>query len=611
MREVRPGLSRRAALSALLTDREHDLTLGAAATLVLAQVGLTAWALFTNWFYYDDLSLLLDAQEAGFGADYLLEPWNVHLMPFGRALVWVVAATGPLNWTAAASATLVVQLLANLAAVWMLVTLFGRRWGILVPLTLYLSTSMTVPALMWWTASLNQLTMQLGFFVAVAAAVRYFRGDGLRWAVAAYAGVAVGLVSDVKALLIVPVVAFLAVAYFSSGGIVRRLVGTVRRYWPAVVMGAVPGLGYAAYYASHTSGQTELPSVVDALEAVDNMLGTAFPAAVAGGPWRWTQKVGVAAPPDWAVHLSWILIVLVIVYSMLRRRRAGRAWALLAGYLAVLAGLVVTNRVAAFGADIGLEYRYLTDAACVVALTLGLAFLPVEGALESSEPRDPPLLTRAVPATAVVVVTALVAVSGTVSTVRYVNWWRDHNVGASFMETLASELEHHGVVDAADTPVPDPVMSGLLDPDNRVSRLSRLLPGELSFPEWSPALAVVAEDGTLREVEIDGGTAAAPGPIEGCGWQVDEDGLTIPLTNQTLDWTWWVRIGYLANADSPVTVEAGTSTVDAEVMAGLHDLYVKISGSFDSLRIDGLDPGVVMCVDAVEVGDPKPGGELP
>jgi hypothetical protein len=608
---VTPEPARRGSHSAALADREADLALGAAGLLVLAQTGLTAWALFTNWFFYDDFSLLMDARGARFDVGYLLEPWNVHLMPFGRAMAWVVAETGPLNWALAASATLVVQLLSSLAAVWMLVTLFGRRWAILVPLTAYLSTSMTVPALMWWTASLNQLTMQLGFFLAVGAAVRYFRGDGLRWALAAYGGVAIGLVSDVKAVLILPVVAFLAVAYFSSGGIGRRLVGTVRGYWPAIAIAGVASLGYAAYYATHTTGQTELPPLTDALGAVDTMVGTAFAAAATGGPWLWSHRSGIAAPPDWAVHLSWVLIVLVIGYGALRRRRTGRAWALLAGYLAALAGLLISNRVATYGVEIGLEYRYLTDAACALALSLGLAFLPLRGAVESSEPRDPPLLTRAVPTTVIVVVTALVAVSGTVSTVRYVSWWGAQNDGESFMRTVESDMRSHGVVDVADTAVPESVMSGLLDPDNRVSRLSSLLPGELDYPRGSPGLAMVSDDGSLRQVEIDGGTASMPGPTEGCGWRVDEDGLTIPLTNSTIDWTWWLRIGYLASADSPVVVEAGGTTVDAEVMTGLNDLYVKITGSFDSVRIDGLDPGAVMCVDAIEVGDPTPGGELP
>ena len=51
-----------------------------------------------------------------------------------------------LNWTLAATLTLGVQLLASAACLWMLVTLFGARWGILAPLALYLTSALSLPA---------------------------------------------------------------------------------------------------------------------------------------------------------------------------------------------------------------------------------------------------------------------------------------------------------------------------------------------------------------------------------------------------------------------------------------------------------------------------------
>ena len=56
-----------------------------------------------------------------------------------------------------------------------------RPLAVLAPLALYLTSGVTMPALMWWTACLNQLPIQLAFFLAVGAWVRYLRGDGLLW----------------------------------------------------------------------------------------------------------------------------------------------------------------------------------------------------------------------------------------------------------------------------------------------------------------------------------------------------------------------------------------------------------------------------------------------
>ena len=181
MRGLNRVVARRSAAHAASSTPETALVLGAAVALVVIQLALRGWALFTSWFFQDDISLLMDARSSRFDLSYLLEPWNNHLLPAERALMWLVADVGPLSWGVAVTSTLVIQALTSAAAVWMLVTLFGKRPGILVPLSLYLFTSLTVPAMMWWTACLNQLPIQLGFFVAIGAAVRYLRGDGLRW----------------------------------------------------------------------------------------------------------------------------------------------------------------------------------------------------------------------------------------------------------------------------------------------------------------------------------------------------------------------------------------------------------------------------------------------
>jgi hypothetical protein len=607
-------LERRAPAHASPGTDTGRLVLLAGLCMVVGQLVFRAWALYPSFFYLDDYSLLLEAQDRSLDGDYLLTPWNGHLMPGGRLVAWVVSQAGTLNWGLTATLTLALQAVTSLAALWMLITLAGRRWGILGPLALYLFTALTVSALMWWTACLNQLAMQLGFFVAVGAWVRYLRGRRFGWALAAYAGVAVGLLFDVKALLIVPVLVFLAAGWFCSGSPLARVRTLARRYWLSGVV-AVPALAaYLAYYTTHVTQPFERPGPELAGELADSMLGTAFLTAVVGGPWRWAPLAppnAFADPPGWTVQLAWVVAALVVLYGFLRRERTMRAWALLAGYLVVLMALVLVSRAPVFGSLIGLEYRYLTDGACVLALCTALAFLPLEGAEQSSRPRAELLLTRAVPRWTAAGLVVAVSASGLVSSVRQVGYWHHDNPSESYMHTLARDLANHGSVELVDRPAPEAIYPALFAPDNTVRRLTALVSRHVSFPDSSSRLLAVADDGGLRRAAIQLGVTSEPGPVENCGWPVHQRGKSIPLEDAAFDFDWWLRIGYLASHDSPVVVTAGESVVETSVSKGLGSLFVHVSGAFDDVRIDGVEPGTTICVDVVEVGQAVPGTAAP
>ena len=589
------------------------LVLTAALLMICAQLIFRAWALYPSYFYLDDYALLLDAKGQRLDASYALEPWNSHLMPGGRIVAWIVVHGGVLNWGLAATLTLLTQLLASLAALWMLRTLFGDRWAILAPLGIYLYSALTMAALMWWTACLNQLAMQLGFFVAVGAWVRYLRGDRLRWALVAYCGIAGGLLFDVKALLVAPVLIALAFGWFAEGSPWRRVRGLLRRYWRAALIATPPLMAYVVFYSTQVNQPFERATPDLAVELTGSMIGKAFLTAAFGGPWRWQPLAppnAFADPPAWAVTACCVAFALVVLYGMLRRRGTLRAWVLLLGYLLVLMALVLTSRGPVYGPLIGLEYRYLTDAACVLALCLGLAFLPIQGAVQSSRPRDPPLLLWRVPPWVVAALVTVVCLSGLLSSSRQVGFWHRDNASEPYMRTLAADLAAYGAVDLFDAPAPDSVYPAIFAPDNSVRRLASLISDRVSFPEVSPQLAVVGNDGGLRRAAIQPGVVSSPGPVPDCGWKVDSSGATIPLTGAAFDWIWWLRIGYLSSQDSPVTVSAGDTQVTTTVQRGPNSLYVRVSGTFDDVHLDGLDPGSSVCVDTIEVGQPIPGATL-
>ena len=101
-----------------------------------------------------------------------------------------------------------------------------------------------------------------------------------------------------------------------------------------------------------------------------------------GGPWRWsTTGYDIVNPPAALQQLSWAVGIVVVVVSCARRVRAWRAWALLAAWI-VAADIVpiVLGRLGGISASlVAVQARYLMDATPVLALCIGLAFLPVAG----------------------------------------------------------------------------------------------------------------------------------------------------------------------------------------------------------------------------------------
>lgn len=581
--------------------------------MIGAHLAVRAWAIWSSWFFLDDFNLLDQALVDTPRWEYLSEPYNGHLMPGGRLVAWVVSQSGHVDWGLAALIMLAVQALASLACLWMLLVLFGRRWGILVPLVLYTTSALSTPSFMWWAASLNQTPLQLAFFCAVGAWVRHLRGDGRRWLVATLAATAFGLFFWVKAVLIVPVLAFLALAYFARGGPVRRVAAVLRRYWLACAAGGAMVVAYLVAYLTLTSDQTQDFSARLVGRLADTMLGSAFGTGILGGPWRWdnlSPPTAYADPPAWTAHLSWVVIAAIVAYLWLRRTRTLRAWAMVAGYLVALVALLVGSRAPQFGATIGLELRYVADAVLVVTLALGLATMPLLGAEESSQAREQPALTLAAPRWLVASLVLAVAAGGTWSTITYASFWHD-SPSKSYMLALKADLDSRPPTDLAEQVVPEDVFSSLAAPANNTVFFAPLLSDKARFVDQSASLATVGSDGTLRQTLIGPGVRSRPGRVEGCGWRVTDRGRTIPLDGRAFDYVWWLRIGYLSSADSPVRVEAGGTVHDSTVLTGLNNLYVRVEGTFDEVRIDGLDDGETLCVDTIEVGPPEPGGVLP
>lgn len=580
-----------------------------ALVLIVGQLAFRAWAVLPSFFYADDYVLLADARDraSSSAADYYLTDFNSNLIPGVRWLASAVERAGTLDWSLAATLVLVLQALASLAALAMLVGLHGRRWGILPPLALYLFSAVTVPSYMWWIAALCQLPLQICFFLGVLAWVTYLRSRSLGWLAVSVVIMVVGLTFYTKAALIAPVLAFLAVGYFARGGLARRIRSTVAAYWPALVVFTALLGAYTVYYRVTVPQPFVDKDGALMGQVLSSMLGTSLPTSLVGGPWKWwdtTPPVVLAQPPIWAISLSSVAVVAVATYGFLRRSRTLRAWAMLIMYALALAVLLGASRGQIYGAISGLEFRYLTDVVCAATLALGLAFLPLEGAVESSEERDPPLLVWTAPWWVTATACVAMTVGGVVSTVGYVGFWHHDNASKGFIDRLRADVARLGPVDLVPQTLPDAVMPAYTSPVNQSAAFVALLDLPVTYPESSDKLGMLGNDGSVHAMVIGPGPRTGPGPLEGCGWRVTDRGRTLQLDGAPGSQIApnWMRIAYLASQASTVEITVDGDTREESVRPGLNNLFLRSDGDVEEVRLAGLEPETTVCIDVIEVG---------
>ena len=361
-------------------------------------------------------------------------------MPAGRLVAWVVQTSGPVNWTLAATVTLVLQLLASAAAWWMLTTLFGVRWSVLAPYALYLTSALTFPAVMWWAAALTLVPVQASFFASTAAWVTPPADRPPSWLWCTLGCLVAGLAFDVKAALIVPVLFFVGLAYFESrfpGPAARPF---VRSRWVATVALCALLVTYATYY---------LTSVPTSQVSSDGGRSRTSPAPCSarrsrrgcsvdrgGGPTRRhprrtsTRPAGRSTSPGSSSSPSWLLRSC----GSSAPGVPGCSWPATSSPCSACWRHQPRRHVRL---PIGLEHRYLTDAACVARSASGWPSSRSSGAVGSIEPRQKPLLTRAAPRASVPVLTALVVASVAYQLDAVRRYWHHDNASQSYLHNLA------------------------------------------------------------------------------------------------------------------------------------------------------------------------------
>lgn len=598
--------------------RDEKVVLGALA-LVVVGIAFRAWAVIGSWFYSDDFIFLGDvASDDAHGAWYL-EPHNVHFMPFSRWLIVLVGASGEYSWAAAAAQILVLQVIAIVTCWWMLRTLFGDRPGILVPLALFILSPATMPTAVWWAAAINQLPHQIALMGAVAAHVRYLRAPSWSRALLVGAFLVLGYASYTKSILIPVLLAVLTVLYFAWGPLVLRLreaIGRHHHVW--IVVGGLSA-AYAWLYTT-VAPSSPVPTLRVVWEMIDlSVVQSAVP-SLFGGPWQWQSlgQPGGVGPrlfvdtPLTLAMLSWCLVVALTMWQSLRYRRVWWPVMIVLGYAILSALVIAVGRATAFGpAAAGLELRYFADLAAVASLGLGLAMMPLRGAHQSLELRDPPLLRVRLRHRWVTATLVATMASAVLSSVLYVRPWHDDASmpQKAFIERGSAQVAAQD--ELFDTGVPDFVIWSVVFPKNLASRIFSPVHPDVRWVTQGVDLKVVDTTGAVVRAQVGGGARNPPGPVPDCGYLLQPgESVTVPVA-AVVNFPWTVGVNYLAELPSVLSIKAGDLTTELSMPSGLHTGFVPSAGAYDQVIVTherGFGP---VCIDSIAVGGVEPLGGLP
>lgn len=591
------------------TGRARVVT-AAAVTIIAVGTALRAWAVYRGGFYGDDFVFLADVAHDRVDLGWFLQRYNVQFLPLGLMLVIPVAAAGPFAWAAAATEIVVIQLLTFLACWMMLRTLFGNIPRILVPLTFFTFSAISMPAIMWWAGSISLLTVQLPTFLGIAAHVTYLRTSKKRFAFTAAACLVVALGFYVKAMFFPVAMGIFTLVYFVDGSPGRRLLVTLRRWWLVWILYAAIGTAYIVSYLRLAGSPTQTDGKIDVADAVQSQLLDALGPGLLGGPWSWVPLDGfqlsprqLADPPEFVQVLAVVTIVLLLVYFAGRYKGAMRPLWFLVPCIAVAVGTVLVSRVATYGSASTQELRYWSDTLPYFALAVGLVCMKLPGTPDPLAPRRDPLIARRIPTQAVAVLAVTYVVGAVISSLTYANPWHDKNSATPFIETARTHLEAQPApVALANEQVPESVLTSILYPYTLTSESLAPLSKYFTTPDIANDIHVVDGYGQVvpgwstPDVDVPPANLTQCLGGEGAGYIS-----TVQLGAKTYDFPFWASVTYRASATTKARVVAGGEQYDTTFLSGRHILTFRTTGSFEEMLFS-LATDARVCIDSIRIG---------
>ncbi len=491
------------------------------------QLAFRAVLAFGGYFYWDDLILIGKAGTQGLlSPSYLFDDHDGHVMPAAFLIAGALTRLAPLVWTGPAISLVVLQLLASLALLRALYVILGWRPVLLIPLTFALFTPLGVPAFAWWAAALNSLPMLAALAWVCADAILLVRTGNRRYAVTGVLVYFGGLLFFEKAAVI-PFVAFAVAVLLCHVRGDRAALGAVWKVWRAGVWLWAASLaltaGWVALYLTVVNQHRWSSNLSMTWDLLSRSITHGIVPGLAGGPWhwdRWAPASPWATPGPVVMALGWLVLVVVVALSLIRKQRIGLVWLTAAGYIIACQVPIYLMRSSRFTAlELAQTLRYFPDLVVVLALLAAVAFCaPNRTAarwLDSSPKR-----------TAVSAVFAMLFLASSLySTATFLTSWRDNPAQPYLRHARASLAAAHANSDAAllDQEVDPLVLQRVAWPENLASHMFALLHDRPEFAPATTQLRILDSSGRLVDARVTWIRTIVPGPMQRCGYFVQPD----------------------------------------------------------------------------------------
>jgi hypothetical protein len=577
----------------------------AAVALVVAQLVVRAVLAFRGYFYWDDLILIGKAGTEGLlSPSYLFDDHDGHVMPAAFLVAGAITRLAPLVWTGPAISLVVLQLLASLSLLRALHVILGWRPVLLIPLTFALFTPLAVPGFAWWAAALNSLPMLAALAWVCADAILLVRTGNQRYVVTGALAYLGGLLFFEKAAVI-PFVAFAVVALLchvqGDGAALRAAWRAADRLWIASL---VLTAGWVALYLAVVNQRRWSTDLAMTWDLLSRSVTHGIVPGLAGGPWQWARWAPAspwATPPPQAMALGWLVLLVVLALSLIRKQRIGPVWLIAVGYVAACQVPIYLMRSSRFTAlELAQTLRYFPDLVVVLALLAAVGFTAPNRA--SSHRLDASPRRAAVTAC----LAAVFVASSLYSTATFLTSWRDNPAQPYLQNARASLAAAHA---NSNTPLLDQevdpfVLQRVAWPENLASHMFALLRDRPDFDTATTQLRTLDSSGHLVNARVTWVRTIVPGPLPHCGYFAQPDKpARMPLDGPLLPADWTVELNYLANSDGSMTLSLSEGPAQkVPVHPGLNRVYARLPGAGGAITVRANTTALALCLASGPVG---------